>query len=370
MLIDRRYFRYFDWLSFIVTLILLGLGLLFVFSSTYTPQQPISPFFKKQLIGTIIGLGIYIFFCIKDLRLLTRLGYIAYFFVIILLLYANIAGSKVMGARRWVPVLFLKGQPSELAKLFLPTLIAHYRENATIKNFFTNTLFTIKQARTPIILLAITFFLILKQPDLGTALIILFSGLILFWIAGLNKKFFLFLGLGCILCAPIFWKILKPYQQQRILVLLGSGSTQNERYQIEQSKIAIGSGGLFGKGLLKGTQNKLAFLPEDHTDFIFSVICEEWGFFGAMAIIILFCILFVRILYITIHLPNISLQIISVGLIIHIILSFCINIGMISGILPTVGISLPLFSYGLSNLWVTLASLGWLNNIAIRRFYY
>jgi len=152
--------------------------------------------------------------------------------------------------------------------------------------------------------------------------------------------------------------------------LLGQGSEQKERYQIEQSKIAIGSGGLTGKGLLKGTQNKLAFLPEDHTDFIFSVICEEWGFLGALTILILFCLLFIRILYITIKLPSASLQIISIGLVIHIMLSVCINIGMVTGILPIVGISLPLFSYGLSNLWVTLASLGWLNNIAIRRFYY
>ena len=370
MLIDRRYFRFFDWFSFAITLTLLGIGLLFVFSSTYKPDIPFSPFFKKQLTGAIIGLFIYLFFCIKDLKTLTQLGYLGYFGSVALLVVAHIAGYSAMGAKRWIPLFFLKGQPSELAKLFLPTFISHYYENANFSTRFKNSPFPIKEALAPLIMLAITFVLILKQPDLGTALLVLFSGLILLWVAGLNKKFFLILGLCSVVSAPILWRVLKPYQQQRILVLLGQGSEQKERYQIEQSKIAIGSGGLTGKGLLKGTQNKLAFLPEDHTDFIFSVICEEWGFLGALTILILFCLLFIRILYITIKLPSASLQIISIGLVIHIMLSVCINIGMVTGILPIVGISLPLFSYGLSNLWVTLASLGWLNNIAIRRFYY
>ena len=265
-----------------------------------------------------------------------------------------------MGAKRWIPLFFIKGQPSELVKLFLPSFIAVYFATQKGKR---NFLF-------PLIMQAIACLLILKQPDLGTAVLIFSSGIILLWFIGINKKFLLAIGLISFLGAPFFWKALHPYQQKRILVLLGYGNSKKERYQIEQSKIAIGSGGLFGTGLLKGTQNKLAFLPENHTDFMFSVICEEWGFAGATLVIILFLLLFLRLLFVTFILEDITMQIISLGLTIHIMLAVCINIGMVTGILPTVGISLPLFSCGISNLWVTLGSLGWLNNISIRRFYY
>jgi rod shape determining protein RodA len=139
---------------------------------------------------------------------------------------------------------------------------------------------------------------------------------------------------------------------------------------VEQSKIAIGSGGTWGIGLLQGTQNKLGFLPEDHTDFIFSVICEEIGFAGAFVVVLLYLLLFSRILWAIIQVKNFFEQIIAVGLVAHIVLAVCINIGMVTGILPVVGIPLPLLSYGSTNLWIVLASLGWLNNIMIRRFYY
>jgi rod shape determining protein RodA len=153
-------------------------------------------------------------------------------------------------------------------------------------------------------------------------------------------------------------------------VLFGQGDIRKERYQIEQSKIAIGSGGVIGKGILQGTQNKLQFLPEDHTDFIFSVICEETGFIGALFILLLFGMLFARIIFVIINVKNFFDQIVAIGLLIHLLLSVCINIAMVTGMLPIVGIPLPLVSYGITNLWITLASLGWLNNIAIRRFYY
>ncbi len=370
MFIDRRYFRYFDWLSFLLTLILLSLGLLFVFSATYTLERPYSIFFKKQLFGALFGLIIYLFFCIKDLRNLTRIGYLTYFGILLLLLYTLSSGWIGMGGQRWISLYFFKFQPSEIAKLFLPSFIAFQCFGNQIHPMNKIKKIPFNQFITPLVILFISFFLILKQPDLGTALIILFSGIILLWFVGLPKKFFLIAGLIGTICTPVIWKTLRPYQQQRVLVLLGHGDVKKERYQIEQSKIAIGSGGLFGKGLLKGTQNKLAFLPADHTDFIFSVICEEWGLVGAIIILLLFALLFSRILLVTMQIPDILSQIISVGLVIHILLSVTINIGMVVGLLPIVGIPLPLFSYGLCNLWITLATLGWLNNIAIRRFYY
>ena len=375
-MIDKRFFKCFDWISFALILILLSIGLLFVFSSTYNPSRPLSIFFKKQLFGAISGIFIYFFFVFKDLRYIGKLGYFTYFLILGSLAYIFMNGGIVMGAKRWIHLYFFKFQPSELTKLFFPIFVAYYftKEKPLKYRYFSQKVKN-KKILFPIIILLISFLLILKQPDLGTALTILLSGLILFWFVGFDKKFFIILGLIMLISAPSLWTMLKPYQKQRILVLLGQGNTKNERYQLEQSKIAIGSGGLTGKGFLKGTQNKLAFLPEDHTDFIFSVICEEWGFLGALIVLILFCLLFVRIIFVRILLVgsksyNLFEQIISVGLLSHLMLSVCINIGMVTGILPIVGIPLPLFSYGITHLWITLASLGWLNNVSVRRFFY
>ena len=153
-------------------------------------------------------------------------------------------------------------------------------------------------------------------------------------------------------------------------MFLGYGDSKKERYQIEQSQIAIGSGGITGKGLLKGTQNKLQFLPESRTDFIFSVIAEETGFLGAMLILILFAILFFQCAWIIVTIKSPFVQLLALGLVLPIIISTFINIGMVMGLVPAVGIPLPFISYGLSNLWVNFASLGWFNAIAIRRFYW
>jgi rod shape determining protein RodA len=350
-------------------LALLGLGLLFVFSATYKPDAPYSLFFKKQLIGVGTGMLIYFYFCGKDFRRLARWGFVGYFVTLLLLMYSIVGGWIAMGAKRWISLYFFKFQPSELAKLCLPVFLASYFSELELPKFYANPPIPFRDFFFPLGMLFFTFVLILKQPDLGTALVVLCSGLIILWFIGIPRTFFLALALVGAIGTPVLWKCLKPYQQNRILVLFGYGDARKERYQIEQSKIAIGSGGIMGKGLLQGTQNKLEFLPEDHTDFIFSVICEEWGFLGALLIILLYALLLTRLVIVIAQVRNFFEQIVAVGLLTHILLSVGINIGMVTGMLPIVGIPLPLFSYGLTNLWITLASLGWLNNIAIRRFY-
>ncbi len=371
-MIDRRCFRYFDWISLLLTLALLSIGLLFVFSATYKADVPCSMFFKKQLIGAGIGLVAYLFFSFTDLRSSYRFGFIGYFVLLCMLLYTLTVGRWVMGAQRWISLGFIRFQPSELTKFFLPLFIAYYFCETTVPKYKFSQVprLTYKDFLFPLGVLVLSFVLIRKQPDLGTALIVLGSGLVLLWFVGLSKYFFI-MGLVISLAgAPIIWKCLRPYQQNRVLVLMGYGDARKERYQIEQSKIAIGSGGVFGKGFLKGTQNKLNFLPEDHTDFIFSVICEEIGLMGALLVLLLFGLLFVRLLFVVISVETLFEQIVALGLLLPILLSVCINIGMVIGLLPIVGIPLPLVSYGMTNLIITLASLGWINNIAIRRFYY
>jgi len=345
-------------------LILACIGLTFIFSATYKPEQPYSIFFKKQLFGVISGLIIYILFCAIDYRTLMRWGYFIYFGVIALLIFTIIKGSIGMGGQRWIDLAFVRFQPSELAKLFFPAFTAYYlyTQEDTICPPFRDFV--------PILLtMVVSFLLIRKQPDLGTALIVLITGMIMIWLAGITRWFFIILALTCLISAPILWHTLKDYQKQRIFVFLGYGNSQKERYQIEQSKIAIGSGGLSGKGFLQGTQNKLNFLPESRTDFIFSVIAEELGFVGTLSIILLFIILFWRFFVIILSIKTPIVQLLAIGIILHIIISTIINIGMVIGLLPVVGIPLPLISYGLSNLWVVFASLGWFNGIAMRRFY-
>lgn len=360
-IINKKTLHSFDWINFIITTTLAIIGLFFITSATYMPEQPYSIFFKKQLIGLIIGIVIYIAACCIDLRTLMKLGYFAYFATVILLCITIIKGSIGMGAQRWINLGIIKLQPSELCKLFFPMFVSYYfytqEESDRFKKFM------------PIIgMLLATCILILKQPDLGTAIIILLAGLLLLMQANLPIKWIMISMLCAVTCMPIAWHMLKPYQQQRVLVFLGHGDAQKERYQIEQSKIAIGSGGLYGKGYQKGTQNIFQFLPESRTDFIFAIIAEEWGFVGALFVLILFLLLMWRIQMVIATVPNQWIQLLAFGISLHITLCVFINISMVLGMLPIVGIPLPLISYGLSNLWVVLATLGILNNIAMHRF--
>lgn len=302
--------------------------------------------------------------CALNHRTLERWGYVLFFVTLGLLFFTLFKGSVGLGAQRWISLGFVKFQPSELAKLFFPPFFT-FSLSASTDQYMRFS------AYGPILaIVCISCFLILKQPDLGTALIILFSCLVLLWFAGVSKTFFMSLGLVILIIAPIGWHFLKSYQRQRIIVFIGGGSNRKERYQIEQSRIAIGSGGLWGKGYLHGTQNQFNFLPESRTDFIFSVICEEWGFAGACLIILLYTLLFLRLLYVASTITNVYMQLLALGLVLPCLISALINISMVIGLLPIVGIPLPFITYGITHIWITLACLGWFNGIASRRFLY
>jgi len=352
----------FDYISFFLILTLTACGLLFIFSTTYTVAKPFSSFFIKQTIGIFSAIIIYLLCLLPDYRTIMRWGYFTYFGVIALLIFTLIKGSVGMGGQRWINLIFFKFQPSELAKLLFPACMVSYLHMQKKTIIHTVHLFT------PILItLFISFILIQKQPDLGTALIVLSSGLILCWLASLNKKFFLYSAFIVCALTPIIWTcFLRDYQKNRIIVFLGYGDHKKEAYQIEQAHIAIGSGGLWGKGLFNGTQNRLRFLPESRTDFIFAVLCEEWGLVGAFIILLLYFSLFMRSFFIITKIKDSYAQLFATGLLLHIIIATIINISMVLGIVPIVGIPLPLMSYGLSNLWITYASFGIFHNIVMQ----
>lgn len=358
----RATLRTFDYITFFITLFLASCGLIFIFSATHTPEKPFSLFFIKQSAGVIIGIALYFLCLIPDYRTLIRWGYAAYWGVIILLVFTLAKGSIGMGGKRWISCIFFKFQPSELAKLLLPSYIVDYLHKYKKTIIYSFGFFI------PLLsMILLSFILVLKQPDLGTALIILCSGLILCWFADLNKKFFICIIGITLITAPLLWTfVLRSYQKNRIIVFLGYGNEKKEGYQIEQARIAIGSGGLLGKGLCNGTQNRLRFLPERRTDFIFAVLCEEWGLIGAFMILICYMVLFFRSFLLITVIKDIYAQLFAIGILLHILLATIINIGMVLGIMPIVGIPLPLMSYGLSNLWITFACLGVLQNIVIK----
>ncbi len=348
----------FDGISFILTIVIALFGVLAIYSATYTVLVPISLLCKKQLFGLITGIIIYLVFANLNYHRLCYMGYWTYFLVILLLIFTILLGSIGMGAQRWINLGIIKFQPSELTKLFLPAYITFY-----LKSENNHPAYSFGSFIPLLIALAVSTILILKQPDLGTAMLVLSTGLIVFWLAGLTNKFFMWSLLVVLISGPIVWNGLHEYQKKRITVFLGFGDNSREGYQIMQSKIAIGSGGFLGKGFRQGTQNKLKFLPESQTDFIFSVICEELGYLGALILLALYLALYWRIFLFMQNVPNFFSKLLAAGLAAHVIISTIVNMGMVIGLLPTVGIPLPLVSYGVSNLWITMASLGWLNGI-------
>jgi rod shape determining protein RodA len=356
-------FKYFDWISCIITATLSLLGVLFIFSATYSPLTPCSLFFKKQLIGLIGGALLYGLIAMSNNKTLLYWGHLAYYAVIGLLFFTLLKGSVGMGAQRWINLFFIKLQPSELAKALFPAFVAYTVGQQKEYHFSWSAMMPV------LCTLIISFILILKQPDLGTALVFLFTASLLLWMAGMPRAVFVY-GFIILFCAaPVVWKWgMKEYQKKRISVFLGEGQSHKERYQIEQAHIAIGSGSLTGKGFLQGTQNKLHFLPEGRTDFIFAVLAEEWGFLGACIVLMLYLLLFVRLLSLIRHIQDPSMCILAIGIVAHIIISTIVNVAMVMGLLPVVGVPLPLMSYGLSNLWVTLASLGWVQSIIMHEF--
>ena len=281
-------------------------------------------------------------------------SYLFYAFIIILLVCVDLFGLTGKGAKRWIDVGLFNLQPSELMKIAVIMALARYYQY--IK---TDEADHITKLIVPIAIIIIPFVMVIKQPDLGTALFILLVSISILWLAGLNIKVFTFGTIVILLLAPLSISFLKPYQKQRIMTFLNPESDPTgSGYHIIQSKIAIGSGGFFGQGYMEGSQSKLSYLPEPHTDFIFTAFSEQFGFFGSLILILLFILLIIKIDNISKASRSTFGRLLCFGISFNIFIYVAINIGMVTGLLPVVGVPIPIMSYGGTAMLTTMFSLG------------
>ncbi len=370
---SEKWFAKLPWGMVGIILAIAAIGLAAVYSATYTSRGP-SPLFYKQLIWVSVGLVVMFLAVLPDYHTVGRYAYILGLISIGFLLLVMIIGRTGMGAQRWLAIGPFAFQPSELAKISLTLSLARYFAEDPKQGGYE-----LRDLAIPGLMVLLPLALVLKQPDLGTALMLLLTSSLIVIIAGIKlRSVVIVLVTGMVLISAVLfigpvrhkiWGSLKPYQQNRIRAFIDPSSDPlGSGYHANQSKIAVGSGQITGKGYRKGTQSQMAFLPERHTDFIFAVIAEETGLVGASILILLY-LGFLLIGVDTAKNAKDRLGVLMAGGIVSMIsLYVFINIGMAVGIVPVVGVPLPLVSYGGTSIITTFLALGLLLNIQIRRF--
>ena len=360
----KRLLRRIDFVLLFASLAIIIYSLVVISSATHvnTPGEERYWFVQRQGIFALVNIAIAILFMNFDYRGLQQYGKQLYVINLIMLAAVMLFGHAALGAQRWIQIGPVSLQPSEFSKLIMIICLASILENKIGQlNSFQDLLPIAAYVGVP-------FILVLKQPDLGTSLVFMaiFFGMIV--ICGIRWRILFGLCIAGIAAMPVIWQFLKDYQKMRIMVFLdpnvdplGSG------YHIIQSKIAIGSGMLFGKGLFEGTQSQLNFLPENHTDFIFAVVGEELGFVGAVILLLLYLIIFWRGLQIAREASDVFGRLLAVGITSMLAFHVLVNVGMTTGIMPVTGIPLPLMSYGVSSLTTNILAVAILMNIHMRK---
>ncbi|OCG14475.1 rod shape-determining protein RodA [Gilliamella sp. wkB292] len=348
-----------DPLFFLFITLLLGYSLYILWSATGQDFDMM----QKRVIQILLGYVVMIVIAQFSPRTFEKWAPYLYLFCIFMLLLVDIFGYVSKGAQRWLDLGILRFQPSEIAKIAVPLMVAKFIHRDGCPPPLKNTFQTL-------IIIAVPTLLVAMQPDLGTAILIVMSGIFIIFLAGINWRFIFIAIILIAVFLPVMWFFLMhDYQRLRVLMLFNPElDPSGAGYHIIQSKTAIGSGGIWGKGWLEGTQSQLEFLPERHTDFIFSVIAEEFGFIGTIILLVLFLCLIIRGLVIAAQAQTTFGRILSGGLILVFFVYVFINIGMVSGILPVVGVPLPLISYGGSSLVVLMASFGIMMSIHTHRY--
>ena len=309
---------------------------------------------KSHFIKLVTFFSLMLVISFFNIKLWHIISYIFYLIIILLLVWVSFYGLKVSGSQRWIDLYFIVLQPSELMKIGIILCLAKYYHRLKVND--VNSFSSITIALT---ILIIPIILVLAQPDLGTSILIALSGLIILWLGGVKIKYFFISFITFVISLPFVISFLKPYQKLRILTFLDPDRDPlGAGYQIIQSKIAIGSGGMDGKGFLKGTQSYLDFLPEKHTDFIFTLFSEEFGFVGSIALLILYSIIIIRIIRIGAISRSNFAKLFCFGFAFAIFIYIVVNLSMVLGLLPIVGSPLPIMSYGGSSMLATMIGFG------------
>ena len=340
-------------IDFVLVFVVLLLGIISSFAMYSTDGGHFLYHTKSHIVRFGIFFMLFLTLSFVNTKIWHAIGYLFYFIILTMLVWALYFGVTASGSQRWIDLYIFNLQPSELMKIAIIISFAKFYHRIQ-----TAEVNSIKNIIQPIVLLILPIFLVVAQPDLGTSILIAGTGVSVMWLSGLNLKYFIYSFLLALVMTPFAISLLKPYQKLRVLTFfdpdrdpLGAG------YQIIQSKIAVGSGGLYGKGFLKGTQSYLEFLPEKHTDFIFTLFSEEFGFIGYVTLLILYAILIFRIGMIGFNCRSYFAKLYCFGFSSAIFIYIIINMSMVLGMLPIVGSPLPIMSYGGSSMLSTMIGL-------------
>ncbi len=341
-------------LDYILLFCILLLGLVSLATMYSTDGGKVLFHTKSHFIKLIVFILMMLVISFINIKFWFLTGYLFYIVIVGLLIWTYSFGIKSSGSQRWMDLYFINLQPSELMKICIILCLAKYFHRMKIQN--VNSIYTIL---TSIVIITVPMGLVIVQPDLGTALLIAISGIVVLWFAGINHKYFIYTILGFLISLPFIISFLKPYQKLRVLTFLNPDRDPlGAGYQIIQSKIAVGSGGIFGKGFLKGTQSYLEFLPEKHTDFIFTLFSEEFGFVGSTFLLLIYALLIYRIIAIGAISRSFFAKLFCYGFAAAIFVYVTTNMSMVLGLLPIVGSPLPILSYGGSSMLATMIGFG------------
>ncbi|WP_435090672.1 rod shape-determining protein RodA [Candidatus Pelagibacter bacterium nBUS_30] len=351
---ELTFFQKIKNLDYILLFSILLLCVISVFVMYSTDGGQVLYHTKSHFIKLLIFFPLMLVISLFNIKFWHITSYFFYFVIILLLIWVSIYGLKASGSQRWINLYLIVLQPSELMKIGVILCLAKFYHRLKIDD--VNSFLSITIALTMIV---VPIILVLAQPDLGTSILIASSGLIILWLGGVKIKYFLISFVTFLISLPFIISFLKPYQKLRILTFLDPDRDPlGAGYQIIQSKIAIGSGGLSGKGFLKGTQSYLEFLPEKHTDFIFTLFSEEFGFFGSVLLLLIYIIIIIRIIRIGAISRSNFAKLFCFGFAFAIFIYIVVNLSMVLGLLPIVGSPLPIMSYGGSSMLATMIGFG------------
>lgn len=364
---QRTLFRRVEWFFVFMIFMLNMVGLINLYSATHGPDSTgVETLFANQIVWLVVGWSVFFVMTLVEYHFIAKLAYIFYALNLGAILYVTFFGTTALGAQRWIDFGFFRYQPSETMKLALILVLARTFAVRPVDQFGMG----FRELFKPLVLILIPVGLVMEQPDLGTAMLLLAIGGTLVLFMKVRKRILAGVIIAGLIAAPVMWFYgLRDYQKNRIINFI---SPQNDPrgtgYNSIQSRIAVGSGQFLGKGFMKGTQSQLEFLPERHTDFIYSVLSEEFGFIGSVFAIFLFAMLFLTGIRIAMSARDKLGALVAAGVLAYVFWHMSINIAMVIGLLPIVGVPLPLLSYGGSSMMTTMAGLGLISSVAYRRY--